>query len=121
MPATLTSSRRWARAMASLRTGPRRIRRSVATTGVTSIAHMSTSLGLKSGPKRKRGARADRTPREVRLSGPPFEWAEPEKRFRLFGGVHLVCRDHRHEGAVVALGDELHGARGRGEEGVVAT
>src|SRR6476619_6315062 len=103
MPATLRSLRRWANAAASVFTGPRRISRSVATTGVTSMAHMSTSLA-RLGDRNECG--------EPGLTGIPawcvclvrrWKLAGPERRSRLFGGVYRLGRDHRHIGAVVAL------------------
>ena len=69
------------------------------------------------------GESGGRTPRSefscpVRLS--LVRGGTGREAVRLFGGGHLRL-DHRHIGAVVALGDELHRAGLEREEGMVAT
>src|ERR1700757_1719843 len=124
MAATPMSLASWTLRSASALTTPRSTSRSVDSVGVTSIAHImptSRARPLAKAQKQSGEPGVPDSPLEV-LSGPPFSWRRnrTEVWSRLFGRHHLV-RDHRHIGAVVALGDEFHGAVDRGEEGMVTT
>src|SRR5688572_19226332 len=118
--ATSISLARVAMRAASVLRGARRLSLSVLMTGAVSMQHILNLptpfrvLGKQSGES------GVRTPRSSFTSGPPDQLAEPGGGFRLFS-ARLVRRDHRHIGAVIAFGDELHRARGGGEKGMVAS